>query len=176
VSSIKYDNNKPKVIRYVIYSLAVIFVALLQNSAGALPEILGARALLAVPACVVIAMHEREIASAVFGAFTGVILDICTGTDGFNTFTLMVLSAVCSLLVSHLMQNNIVASLVLNAGAIVAYELLYIVVNYIFGGADGFATQLITFYLPSFIYTMIFVPVLYYLFRWAYTSHKTADE
>lgn len=176
MSPIRYDNNKPKIIRYAIYSVAIIIISLLQNSAGALPEILGARAFVAIPACVIIAMHEREIASAVFGAFTGAVLDICTGADGFNTFVLMAMGAVCSLLISHFMQNNVVTSLVLGAGGVVLYELLYVTVNYAFGGADGFATQLVTFYLPSLIYTMIFVPVLYYIFKWIYTSHKTADE
>ena len=62
-----YDNNKPKYIRYAIYVVSIAIVVLLQNSRGALPEIMGGRAMLALPFVVSLAMHEREVAAAVFG-------------------------------------------------------------------------------------------------------------
>lgn len=164
----RYDNNKTQYIRYAIYAVAVVVIALLQNSAGAFPEIFGARAFVTIPLCIAIAMHEREIAAAVFGAVSGVLLDVCTANDGFNSVVLMLLAAVCSLLISHFMQNNTVTALVLNAGAIGIYSLLYVIVNLALSGAGNPARQLITFYLPSLIYTMVFVPVFYYIVKWVY--------
>lgn len=172
----RYDNNKPKYIRYAIYVALIIFTSLLQNSAGAFPEIFGARALVVLPLVVAISMHEREIAAAIFGVLSGVFLDICTANDGFNAIVLLVLASVCSLLISHFMQNNVVTAFVLSAGAIVAYNVLYVLVNFVLSGAGNPLRQLITFYLPSFIYTMVFVPLFYYIIKSVYISHKTTDE
>lgn len=162
----RYDNNKPKIIRYTVYAVLLIATALLQNSRGAFPEIFGARAFVVLPLCVAIAMHEREIAAAVFGVTAGVLLDVCTANDGFNSVVLMLLCAVCSLLISHFMQNNVVTSFVLAAGTVTAYNILYVIVNIILAGGGGSVRQLLVFYLPSAVYTMIFVPVYYYIIRW----------
>ncbi len=162
----RYDNNKPKIIRYAIYTVLLVVTALLQNSRGAFPEVFGARAFVVLPLCVAIAMHEREIAAAVFGVAAGVLLDICTANDGFNSVVLMLLCAVCSLLISHFMQNNVVTSLVLSAGTISAYNILYVIANLVPAGGGSSVRQLLLFYLPSAVYTMIFVPIYYYIVRW----------
>ena len=128
----RYDNNKPIFIRFAIYALVLVVTVLLQNSRGAFPEIFGARALVVLPLCVVVSMHEREIASAIFGVVAGVLLDVCTANDGFNSVVLMLLCAVCSLLISHFMQNNVVTSLVLSAGTISIYNILYMIINIVF--------------------------------------------
>ncbi len=166
----RYDNNKNKYIRYAIYGITVVITVLLQNSPGAFPEIFGARAFVTIPLCIAVAMHEREITAAVFGAATGVLLDVCTANDGFNSVVLMLLAAVCSLLISHFMQNNAVTALVLNAGAIGIYSELYVVVNLVLSGAGVSLKQFAVFYLPSIIYTMVFVPVYYHLVKWFYSK------
>lgn len=168
-----YDNSKPKYIRYGIYVLAIGLSFLLQSSNIALPEIFGARAFLLLPLSVCIAMHEREIPAAFFGAVCGVLWDTVAGAEGFNSVVIMVLSAVCSILISHLMQNNIVTALVLSSGAVAVYELLYIIVNFGFGGAGNPLKQMFVFYLPSFIYTMFFVPVYYYVISHIFSRYKT---
>ena len=171
-----YDNNKPKYIRYAIYVVSIAIVVLLQNSRGALPEIMGGRAMLALPFVVSLAMHEREVAAAVFGALAGVLLDVSSVNDGFNTLVLMAIAVVCSLFISRIMQNNIVTALVLNVGATIIYFLLYVVVNFLFTGAPLTTRVLGGFYLPSIVYTVIFVPLFYVIVKRIYVSHKTADE
>lgn len=171
-----YGNNKPRYIRYAIYAAAVVIVSLLQNSRGAIPEIMGARAILAVPLCVAISMHEREIAAAVFGALSGILLDVCAVNDGFNTIVLMAMAVVCSLLISRIMQNNIVTALVLSTGAVVVYFILYIIVNLLLSGAAFSPKLLLSFYLPSFIYTVVFVPLIYFITKRIYISYKAMDE
>ncbi|MBQ8182816.1 MAG: rod shape-determining protein MreD [Clostridia bacterium] len=171
-----YGNNKPKYVRFLIYALLIAGAALIQNSPYIIPEIFGARAFILLPVCVSIAMFEREIAAAVFGVFAGVLWDICIGKDGFNAFVLILIGAVCSLLISHFMRNNILTALVLGVGSVVSYCIIYVVVNLIFGGAGASVGQLFTFYLPSGIYTAVFIPVFYFPVSWIYNSHKTADE
>ena len=172
----RYDNNKPKIIRYTIYAVVIIITTILQNSRGAFPEIFGARALVVLPLCVAISMHEREIAAAIFGVASGVLLDICTANDGFNSVVLMLLCAVCSLLISHFMQNNVVTSLVLSAGTISIYNILYMIINIGLSGGGSPVKQALLFYLPSAVYTMLFVPVFYFFVRWIYTKAEESGN
>lgn len=171
-----YGNNKQKYIRFGLYALIILVVALVQNSPYVLPEIFGARALLLLPLVVSIAMFEREIAAAVFGAVAGILWDICSVKDGFNSIVLLLICALCSLLIIRLMRNNILTALVLGAGAIISYNTIYIIVNLLLSGAGASIGQIFTFYLPTGLYTLVFIPVFYFPISWIYNSHKTADE
>ena len=171
-----YGNNKQKYIRFGLYALIIGVVALVQNSPYVLPEIFGARALILLPLVVSIAMFEREIAAAVFGAVAGILWDICSVKDGFNSIVLLLICAVCSLLIIRLMRNNILTALVLGAGSIVSYTIIYLIFNLFFSGAGASISQIFTFYLPTGIYTLAFIPVFYFPVSWIYNSHKTADE
>ena len=171
-----YDNNRPKYVRYAIYVLLIVVVAVLQNSLNIVPEIFGARAFLLLPVCVCIAMHEREIASAVFGIVAGVLWDVSIGLDGFNALTLLIIGAVCSLLISHFMRRNVLTAMVLGAGSVAVYNVVYVLLNHIAQGAVSSFKLLFTFYLLSGIYTILFVPVCYFLVSFIYENHKIADE
>lgn len=168
-----YDNNKPKYIRWAIFGALLILSVLLQNSVGGLLEFFGARVLLTIPLCIAVAMFEREVAAAIFGALAGAFWDVSSGVDGFNTIVLMILCAVSSLLISHFMRNNLVTALVLGAGSVAAYEIIYVAVR--FWGAGNPVRQIFTFYLPSLIITVVFLPVCYFIVRFIYNNYKIAE-
>lgn len=168
-----YGDNKPKYIRWAIFGAILAVSVLLQNSIGGLLEIFGARVFLCIPFCIAIAMFEREVPAAILGAFAGALWDVSSGVDGFNTLVLMILCAVSSLLISHLMQNNLITALVIGAGSIAAYEILYIVIR--FWGAGSPVRQIFTFYLPSLIITGVFIPICYFLVKFIYNSFKIAE-
>ena len=168
-----YGDNKPKYIKWVIFGALLVASVLLQNSVGGLLEFLGARVFLCIPFLVAIAMFEREVPAAIFGAFAGALWDVSSGVDGFNTIVLMVLCAVSSLLISHLMRNNLITALVLGAGSVTAYEIIYIAVR--FWGAGSPIRQIFTFYVPSLIITVVFVPVCYFIVKAIYKSYKIAE-
>ncbi len=168
-----YGDNKPKYIRWAIFCLLLTFSVLLQNSAGGLLELFGAKVFISIPLCIAVAMFEREVPAAVFGAFAGVLWDVSSGVDGFNALVLMMLCAVSSLLISHLMRNNLITALVLGAGSVAAYEIIYIAVR--FWGAGNPIRQIFTFYLPSLIITVVFVPVCYFIVKSIFNSYKIAE-
>ncbi len=151
----------------------ITVAVILQNSVCGLFGFLGARVFLSIPLCVAVAMFEREVPAAIFGAFTGALWDVSSGVDGFNTIVLMLLCAVCSLLISHLMRNNLVTALVLGVGSITAYEVIYIATR--FWGAGNPVRQIFSFYLPSLVFTAVFIPVCYYLVKYIYESHRIAE-
>lgn len=168
-----YGDNKPKYIRWVIFCALLAVSVLLQNSVGGLLDFWGARVFLCIPFCIAIAMFEREVPAAIFGALAGALWDVSSGVDGFNTIILMVLCAISSLLISHLMRNNLITALVLGAGSITAYEVLYILIR--FWGAGSPVRQIFTFYLPSLIITVIFVPACYFIVKRIYDSYKIVE-
>lgn len=168
-----YGDNKPQFIRWAIFAGLVAVSALLQNSVGGLLEFFGARVFLCIPFCIAIAMFEREVPAALFGALAGALWDISSGVDGFNTIILMLLCAISSLLISHIMRNNLITALVLGVGSVAAYEIIYIVVR--FWGAGSPLRQIFTFYLPSLIITVAFVPVCYFIVKAIYKSYKIAE-
>lgn len=170
---LNYGDNKPKYIRWVIFGALLVISVLLQNSVGGLLDFFGIRVFLCIPFCVAIAMFEREVPAAIFGAFAGALWDVSGGVDGFNTIILMTVCSVCSLLISHLMQNNIITALVLGAGSVTSYEVLYIAIR--FWGAGNPVRQIFTFYLPSFIITVAFVPLCYFIVKRIYDSYKIAE-
>ncbi len=171
--SLHYGDNKPKYIRWAIWGALMVISVLLQNSVGGLLEFFGARVFICLPVCVAIAMFEREVPAAIFGAFAGALWDVASGVDGFNTIILMALSAVCSLLISHLMRNNLITALVLGAGSVTVYEIIYIAVR--FWGAGSPVRQIFTFYLPSLVITVVVVPVCYFIVKAIYNSYKIAE-
>lgn len=168
-----YGDNKPKYIRWAIYGFLLTVAVLLQNSYGGLTEIFGARIFISIPLCVMISMFEREVPAAVFGAFAGALWDVSGGVDGFNTFLLMTLCAVCSLLISHLMRNNIVTAMALGTGGIAAYEIIYIAVR--FWGAGSPLRFMFSFYLPSLLITVPFVPLCYVIVGFIYKNYRNAE-
>ena len=170
---LNYGDNKPKYIRWAIFGALIVVSVLLQNSVGGFLELPGARVFLCIPFCIAIAMFEREVPAAIFGALAGALWDVSSGVDGFNTIILMALCAVCSLFISHLMRNNLITALVLGAGSVAAYEIIYIAVR--FWGAGSPIRQIFTFYLPSLIITVIFVPVCYFIVKFIYDSNKIAE-
>ncbi len=170
----RYGNNKPKYIRWAIYVLISAVAVLLQNSAGHFLKPGSARIFFAVCIAVCVAVFEREIASSLIGAFTGILLDISCGADGFNAVLFVVLCAVCSLLISHFMRNNYITALVLGTGSLLVYEIVYIIINY--AGAGLSLGAILSFYLPSLLLSVLIIPICYEIVRLVYAAFKTADE
>ena len=101
-------DNKNVYIRRLCLAGIVLLTALLQNTEGLLPSVLGFRAMPLIPAVICIAMYERELPGMFFGVFAGLLWDSAarTGTN-LNTILLTILAFVCGCLITHLMRNNI---------------------------------------------------------------------
>ena len=159
-------DNKNIYIRRVFFAAVLVAASMLQNTAGLLPEIFGARAMLLIPATVCVAMFEREIPGTLFGVFAGLLWDMSSPSGaGFNAVMLAAIGFACGSLITHLMRNNLVTALLLCSVFTVFHLVVYWLKIYIFGGNFRGATALFTFYLPSGIYTMLWLPVFYFLIR-----------
>lgn len=153
-------------IRRFVFTVAIILVAAIQNTPHLFPTIFGARAFLLIPLVVCIAMFERGMAGAVFGAFAGMLWDFTLSRgDGFNTLFLMAIGIICGLLINYLMRNNLVTAILLTSITLLLYSLCYWLVFIIFRGIEGGASTILTFYLPSALYSLVLMPIFYFSIR-----------
>ena len=151
--------KKRLIIRRVIFAVLLIFCAVIQNTPGLLPE-----HQLAVTVMVVcIAMFERETAGMLLGLLAGVVLDVTGGTQGINAILLTVIGLVCGMLVNNMIRNNIVTALIFSALALLVHTFVYWIV-FVAAGVHG-GRLLLTFCLPSVLYTVIFTPLWFLITR-----------
>ena len=152
--------------RRIVFLLGIFVVAMIQNTPHLFPTVLGARAFLLLPLVCCMAMFEQDLAAGLLGAFAGVIWDFTVASgDGYNAFILMIFAASISLLITYLMRNHLTTAMILGAIAILLYVILHWFFFVIASGAEGGFVTLFTFYLPSAIYTFIFVPIFYIVLR-----------
>lgn len=160
--------NKKLIVRRALYAVLLVVCAVIQNTPGALPEPFGARQLGVVIIVVCIAMCERELCGLFFGLFAGVLLDVTGGTQGINAILLTTFGYFCGLLVNNLIRNNVFTALLFSSAALLIYESVYWLVTVVISGVDGAIGLFFTFYLPSFIYTIVFVPLLFAIVRFIF--------
>ena len=171
-----YDDNKPRIKRRVIFVLAVIVCAIIQSTGKRAFGVFDAHAFLLLPLVISISMFEREVVSALFGAFAGLLWDLSAGVDGFNTLVIMLICAVCSILINRLMQNNIVTAAVLGISAVGIYIFLYITICIVLDNGGYPLSQVMRFYLPSFILTSAFIPLFYGTVKVVFENNKTVED
>lgn len=158
--------NKNIYIRRSLYAAVIIIAAMLQNTRGLFPEIFGVRAMLLIPAVVCIGMHERNIAGLFFGLFAGLLWDaFSAGPQNLNAILLSAAGYFCGLLIGTVMRNNIMTALLLSTGCIFIYNTVYWLFAYVVKGYDNAFGVYLKFYLPSVLYTVILMPVFYYIVR-----------
>lgn len=155
-----------RVIRYLAYTLELLVLFMVQETPGLLPHIAGVRPVLVLPAAAVMAMFENETAALAFGIAAGLFCDFgYSGTLGVHALALGALCFLVSLMVRAYMRVNIVTAILTGIWTMgVAFGVQWLVF-YVFRhySMPGFA--LTHHYLPKYLYTLLFVPLLYLLNR-----------
>lgn len=157
--------KKRLIIRRTIYAVLLIAAAVIQNTPGLLPEPFGLRQLGVTVMVVCIAMCERELAGMFLGLLAGVALDATGGAQGINAIMLTAFGFFCGMLVNNLIRNNIVTALIFSALALLVYTFVYWIVFVAAAGVSGAGRILLTVSLLSVLYTLIFVPLWFWLIR-----------
>lgn len=154
-----------RVVRILAYTLELLVLFTVQETPGLTPSIFGARPVLLVPAVLTIAMFEKEVTAMVFGVVGGLFCDFgLSGVLGFHGLILGVLCFAVSLMVQVYLQINLVTALLTTLWTVGLTVLLQWVFLHYFVYSDA-QYALTHFYLPKYFYTMIFVPLLYFLNR-----------
>ena len=155
----------PKIyIRRGLLLLLVMFTAAFQHTDGAIPVLFGTKAMILIPLAVVIGMHERSMSGLIFGTLAGVLWDFATVRgDGFFSVCLAVVGYFSGVLVTWYLQNCIRSAILLGAVSITGINVLYWYMFIFRRGYEGAEALLTGYYLPSVLYTMIFIFVYYYI-------------
>lgn len=162
----KFADNKKLYIRRTLFISLLVLTAVFQHTKGAIPAVFGARAFLLIPLTVCIAMSEKSLGGLSFGLLAGVLWDFATVRgDGFYAIMLTLAGYVAGSATVYLMRNNIFSALILSAGASLFVSVGYWFIFIFLAGYESAGEILLSFYLPSAIYTLAFTAVYYYMVR-----------
>ena len=127
--------TKPPVLRYVVLSVLLLLLWLLQSTPKLLPELFGAKPFLLLAAALAFSACSKPVPSVIIGAVCGMLADISA------------------------LNRNLLTATVLSAGSVAAVLSLYCLLFKILPGADG-GSLFLTAYLPRMLCTLIaFVPL-----------------
>lgn len=165
----RFASSRNIYIRRALTVLLVFITALFQHS-GFIPELFGAPAILLIPLTVCIAMFERSIPGMCFGVLAGLLWDFAlSGGDGFFSVMLTAVGFASGALVTFVFRNNIRAALILSFGALTGCNVLHWLMFIVRKGYEGGTDLLFSRYLPSVLYSLIFVFVYYYIVKAVFT-------
>ena len=151
--------------KWVIYSLELFIIYILQSTPGLIPAIYGEKPMLVVMCAVSIAIFEGDVVGMWFGMGAGLLLDVgSTAPFGFYGLLLLIICFVSGLLVITLMRNNLITALILGFAAVVIISS----VQWICFADSGRGNVLFfvkNIFLPRSLYSTATMPLFYYFNR-----------
>jgi rod shape-determining protein MreD len=149
-------------LKWVVYTLAVILIAVIQGTPHMLPAIEGAIPVIVIPCVISIAMFEGETAGTAFGILGGLLWDLESGrVFGFNALFLMIICIAVGLLIQQLFRNTIVSALIFCIAAAFIHEFVTWFFFAYLTGNEEFVFAFLRIILPTAAYTLIFILPFY---------------
>lgn len=160
----RFSANRDIYIRRAMLACLVALTAAFQHTDGAIPMLFGTKAMILIPLTVVIGMYERSMTGLFFGTMAGILWDFATVRgDGFFSVCLAVVGFFSGVLVTYFFRNNILSALLLSLGSITGVNCLYWFLFVFRKEYVGAVEALMSYYIPSVLYTLVFVFVYYWL-------------
>ena len=159
--------KKKNRVHAVFYGGILLCAFLLQYVPGVLPRVGGSGTpSLMLLAVVAVAMCEGDVRGGAFGLAAGIFCDAnAVHGTGYYAITYMLTGLACGLLVTHLMQNNLLPCISLGIGSVFVNLSLYWLLFCAFGGVGNAGGLYVSFYLPLMGYTLLFLLPVYWLVR-----------
>lgn len=155
-----------KWIRCVAYTLEILILYALQQTPQVFPVIFGARPLLMIPAAVTIAMMEDEGTTMGFAVFAGLLLDFSAGGSlGFYAAVLAVLCFVVSRMSHTILRVHMLSAALSGLWVTVITVFLGWIFRFVARGYTGAGYAALHFYLPTCLYTMLLLPLIFIINR-----------
>lgn len=170
----RFRENREEILRRTVFTVLIIFTAILQNTNGLFPKIHNAPAMLLIPLTVCIAMFENDVGGMVLGLISGIVWDFYGAHTGFYAFILVAAGYACSFLIARYMRNNFVTAIVFTAVVSFVCATLYWLIFVLVLGGDGAGRLYFGFYLVSALYTTLLTPIYYFFVRM--TAQKFRKE
>lgn len=157
--------KKQKITKYICYLALILLADLLQNTAGLMPQIFGARCFLLIPVTIILAIGEDEIVASLLGLFAGFLWDLGSVHLGFNCIFFAVNCFIIAALINRLLRDTFITNMIICGVMIVIYCLLYWLLFIVIKNVEGAMPTIYSFYLPSGIYTAVITFVLFIILK-----------
>lgn len=152
------------IIRYAAYFLEFLILYTLQRTPHLIPEIWGGKPIFLIPAVTVIAMFEPEIPSLFIGLFAGLMIDFSNGGSlGLNALILCVICYLIASMSEKIIQTNFFTALIICVISVAITFSLNWLFSYLLVGLSYPGYALLKHYLPSFLYTSVLIPFIYFI-------------
>lgn len=161
------QQNPLHILKYVLFVFEVFALFFIGDTAGVLPEILAVKPALMVCAAISVSLSGiKEMPAMCFGVLCGLLMDFSRGGPyGFHALILAACCYVCSLLVQHLFQKNLLSALLMTIVAIVIVFVLQWFFFYVCQGFGGAGYALVRYYGMMAVYTLATAVPVYFLTR-----------
>lgn len=158
--------KKYTVFRYIAYGLEIIILFVIQTTPFLLPEILGGRPLLLIPAALTIAFLEKEIPAMFFGLACGLLMDLgYSDNAGFYTFALVLICFALGMIFRDYMVVSFLNATAFTSVVTVTLVCLFFLFYYIIPGKGNVLCYFAQHCISQIIYTILCGMALYFLNR-----------
>lgn len=148
--------------RWFCYSAALLLLYMVMVSG----LFRGWQPILMIPLAIAVAMRERELNGAIFGAVCGLMIDTACGRlFGFTGVWLLPGCLAATLLVSHLIKINFINFLWINTSVCAIMAATDYFFRYAIWRTPGAEYVLTDFIIPAYLATAIMSPLLYFMVR-----------
>ena len=159
------------VFRCFAYSLELLLLFIIQTTPRLLPDILGSKPLLLLPAVISIAFFENEVPAMFFGLAGGLFLDLAYGDNiAFFTVTLTISCFFIGLVFRDYLVISFFNALAFNAIFCSGLIILFFLFSYVFSGKGDSLYYFSSHYISRIIYTFVCGIILYFLNKFLYKS------
>lgn len=165
------DRKKVLILRVINALLFIVFIFVQYNGVFNI-KILSANPMLPLALLVACCMFASEFTSAFAGLIVGIFIDGISSTPpGFNSMLFIVIAVAVSLIAKHLFNNNVFAAFAL----CLLCCIFYFFTRWLFCLAFSLSltenlTYLMSFALPSAVYTAVLIIPLYYMEKFLYNK------
>lgn len=153
-----------KIFRYIIYSIELLVLFVIQGTPDLVPELFGGRPSLLLPAVLTIAMFEPRLTALSFGIAGGLLTDI--GNGGVIGFFAIIMTIFCyfiSYLMSEVIRTKLPVAMAISLVAVSVAMLLHFLFFYVLCGYGEAGYFFMSHYLSRIIYTVALTPIAYYV-------------
>lgn len=165
--------EKFTILRYIVYSVEILILFVLQGVPFLIPEICGSKPVLLISLALIIASREKEIPAMVFGFVCGIMCDlgICD-TVGYFTIALTSLCYVLALILKSVMVKNFINTMLISFCAVAIAISVYFLLFYVCKGYSDPWYYFINHYLSRIVYTFVCCIPLYFINKFIYFELK----
>lgn len=159
------QQNPLQILKYVLFLFEIFVLFFIGDTAGILPEILGAKPALMLCTAVSISLSGiKELPAMSFGVLCGLLMDFSRGGPyGFHAMILAAICYTCSLLVQHLFHKNLLSALMMMVLSILLVFLLHWFFFYVCLGFGNAGYALVRHYSIMAAYTLAAAIPIYFL-------------